>query len=629
MPTGNLPQNIAATYADSPTDPSVAQHQLDHDIIHSIVDKLQGLSAPGVTITADVLIEGTANKFLTQTERTAIAHVQQQVADLIAAGTGTPNDPGATTDPNTGTTTTTRARTLLGACPIKPGSFTGDVVMDKWGEGVALRRFWSTSGFPTSISKNPRAGLEHISFYLSPADTTAFPTDTTLQNACLAALRSIPVADRPKIMVEALHEGDEKVNRGTAAGWSIPQVIAAKNKFYELAKSVDPNFLVVATYTAWLFDPDNTGKNPDAWGTVKADVLGLDYDGVHSYPYPEYSDEVVRLKAFLTKWGGASGYYKYWTVPEFNTSRGNHLTAGVDTNGTERAAWMKQYADLFSSPSYTAVGAALAVMWYDYESSAGVVVAPGSAEFTQWKALCDASKLPPAAPAVRPGSDPVLVGYSPISAGNVSTFVVTLPTFNGAALSQVDDLLIVANMHNPGGGVDYGNMPVGETPLATATIGTTNRLEFSYKRLTSADISTGTVTFPTYASPQRPSGAALVVRNAGTPIGAVAGFTVSSSTITPPTLTTTKPALVFTFIGRRATGASFIGATPPTDQDILLTPSGASGITASGTTGGGETTLAGAVVGAQPAGTIAPAAWTIPAASTNHFGATIAVPGPA
>lgn len=214
--------------------------------------------------------------------------------------------------------------------------------------------------------------------------------------------------------------------------------------------------------------------------------------------------------------------------------------------------------------------------------------------------------------------DPALVGYAPISPTGATTFTIPLPTGSIAG-----DMLVLAHMHTPGGTASYSLIPSGSTGLATADISTTNRLEFTYKVLLSADITTGSVSIA-YTGSQKPSAGALVVRNAGTPQGVVTAVTASSTTIAPPAVTTTKRALVFTFLGKRVTGATFSGSTAPTNEAL------AGSDVSTGTATGGETALIAAQYPAvQAAGTITPTAWTLNAAAANFFTATIAIPATA
>lgn len=224
-------------------------------------------------------------------------------------------------------------------------------------------------------------------------------------------------------------------------------------------------------------------------------------------------------------------------------------------------------------------------------------------------------------------ADPVLVGYAPIAPTGATTFTVPLPSGSVAG-----DMLVMAHEHTPGGAAAYAILPAGATGFATSDISTTNRLEFSYKTLLSADISAtsagtfpnGSVTFTTYGGSQKPSAGALVVRNAGTPQGTITAVTTSVSTQAPPAITTTKRALVFTFIGKRVTGATFAGSTAPTNETLMGT------IVSTGAAAGGETSLGAAQYPAVlAAGTITPTAWTLNAATANFHIATIAVPATA
>jgi hypothetical protein len=327
-------------------------------------------------------------------ERGLVESLRSQVTELQAYKDAHPDKVAPAPAPEPGPTPTPPApapvvRTKFGACPPKPGDASGNLAIAKWGPGIALRRY--TSAFPTTLAAHPKSSLDHISFSVPSAAWLVSFANGSYDAACTAMVKSIPAADRPRVVLELIHEGNNKVNGGN--GYTIPIVIAAKNRFYDLVKAVDKSIRVASTHTAWLFDPDSK-ENPDDWGPVKADVLGVDFDGIHSFPYPDYADELPEIRAFLLKWGGPSGYYSQWSVPEVGASRANKLTAGLDDTGAKWASWAKGYAETWRSASATSVGAAAFVCWYDYESTPGNEIPAGSLMFQTWADLIASAATP-------------------------------------------------------------------------------------------------------------------------------------------------------------------------------------------------------------------------------------------
>jgi hypothetical protein len=216
-------------------------------------------------------------------------------------------------------------------------------------------------------------------------------------------------------------------------------------------------------------------------------------------------------------------------------------------------------------------------------------------------------------------ADPLLVGYAPVAPAGATNFVVALPSG-----SQVGDMLAVPHMHAQSSNPDYYFMPSGFTGIATSSISTTSRLEVYGKALTSADITTGSITI-TFASTQKPAAAALVVRNAALPTAAIVASTTSGiTTLTPPAVSLAKRSLVFTLLGKRVTGATFTGTTVPSGQAQMGTE------VSTGSASGGETALIAAqYVAVQGPGTVTPSAYTLNAAATGVFAASIVFPAAA
>lgn len=231
-------------------------------------------------------------------------------------------------------------------------------VIDKWGSGIAVRQFFTA--FSQVAPRDSRIGVVHASW--KPTSVSAI-TETAVRAAC-ANLRAGDV-------VEVWHESDKKVRDGL---YTHSEALARKNRFYEIVKAVRPDLLVANTLTGWEAEPGNsaTRGNIDKWAEVRADLLGLDCDGIHGYPYPNYDGEIATARAFLAKFPA----YKGWCVPEFGTSR----DAANDASGQVRATWATSYGKKFA-----AAGAAY-VCLYEYESTPGNAFST-AAELSAWRTL--------------------------------------------------------------------------------------------------------------------------------------------------------------------------------------------------------------------------------------------------
>jgi hypothetical protein len=166
--------------------------------------------------------------------------------------------------------------------------------------------------------------------------------------AIVEAAKATPLGDS----IEIVHEADKKIVDG-ATTW--PVVLAAKNHFYEVAKAANPNVLVVNTITGWTAEP-TSGRDLQRWGQIKADVLGIDADGINptSGSYPNYESEIKAAVAFIKTFAGNG--YRHWSVPEFGSRR-----MQTDATGVNRIAWALDYAAKFEAAG------ARSVDWYDYD----------------------------------------------------------------------------------------------------------------------------------------------------------------------------------------------------------------------------------------------------------------------
>lgn len=255
-----------------------------------------------------------------------------------------------------------KQRTLFGACPEKPGgeSLAAALrVVEKWGDGAAVRQF---KGALTPPSADSRFGLVHTSYKPQIADVIAGRLDNQI--------RAVAEATPAGHVLEVWHEADKKVTDGVA---SYADLVAAKNRFYDVVKSVRPDVLVANTVTGWLTDPKSKG-DVDRWGAVRADVFGIDCDGVRPtrLPYTNYEDETATALAFIDRHG-----YDWFAVPEFGCPR----IPDADPDGTTRADYHQHYADLWSQTDRC-----LFVCLYEYDSSPNYSLTT-PAEINQWRSL--------------------------------------------------------------------------------------------------------------------------------------------------------------------------------------------------------------------------------------------------
>ena len=263
---------------------------------------------------------------------------------------------------NLGDGNATATRTLFGACPTNPGGESlaaAQRVIDKFGPGAAVRQFRSALATPHTPAD---ASIVHTSYKPDLDDVIAGRLD--------AQIRAVAKATPAGHIIEIWHEADSKVRSGSI---DKAKVIAAKNRFYDVAKDANPAALVATTYTGWLFEPKSK-LDPEEWAGVKADLLGVDLDGIQSWPYPDYTDEIQRVIDAAKRWGVPG-----WCVPELGMD-----IQPADPDGTARADWIRKYAALCNDAG------ARYVAWFDYAMSAART--PGyqlhtPAEVAAWKAL--------------------------------------------------------------------------------------------------------------------------------------------------------------------------------------------------------------------------------------------------
>lgn len=234
----------------------------------------------------------------------------------------------------------TTQRTFFGACPQKGGTSlaAAQTVIDKWGKGAAVRQFHATG-----VAPRPKdAGIMHASWKPSAAQIT----DDWVTKVCANLLAGD--------CVEVWHEADSKVRKGQL---QRADVVARKNAFHDAVKRVRPDLRVVNTLTAWLFEP-SAKLDPESWvADVRADVVGIDCDGIRptKLPYTNYEAETAKVLELIAKYG-----IPWAAVPEFGCPR----LPALDPDGKIRAEYDDHYAGLWSGS-----GKFLYVTLYEYNSS--------------------------------------------------------------------------------------------------------------------------------------------------------------------------------------------------------------------------------------------------------------------
>lgn len=257
----------------------------------------------------------------------------------------------------------TTKRTRFGACPAHPG---GEKLADqerpasKWAGPVTVRQFLGTSVAP----RGPKSKVlrVHVSWNLGTMTVTDLTADW-VRSRCVNLLENDEV--------EVIHEADKKVTDNKR---TYEDCVAYKNRFHDLVKQVRPDLVVVNTLTGGSL-ANYGGDKEERWGVIRADLLGVDCDGVHDKTSPldiPYRDEMVSAVAFVKKY--AANGYRGITVPEFGTSR-----PAYDTDGQQRAAWVAAHAQTFIEFGVEEVNL------YDYESTKFNELTTGSPEFRVWQ----------------------------------------------------------------------------------------------------------------------------------------------------------------------------------------------------------------------------------------------------
>jgi hypothetical protein len=255
---------------------------------------------------------------------------------------------------------------LWGACPAYPGGSSASAaqrVVDKWGQGVHIRQFTNAS---SSLPWNgvPDGSLMHRS-YKPP---------TTITDAAIDALLRAAEGHYVTFWHESENDGLSTSQRNAR--------INLMNRLYERNVALGRPATVVPTFTGWMFAANNSNgaRLRDQWDGVKGDLLGVDYDGIHSYS-TEYDDETENVM----RWLADNPEYRGWAIPEFGTSR-----RPSDPTGAGRLAWMQEQVGYFlDAPILPET-----VDWFDYNTGSHDTVSeglnslqPGSPEYVYWRGL--------------------------------------------------------------------------------------------------------------------------------------------------------------------------------------------------------------------------------------------------
>lgn len=261
----------------------------------------------------------------------------------------------------------------FGSCPNSANSGSGSsaatAVVTKWGGSqVAVRQFNSAL---TSGPNHPSgASLVHTSYKPALLGVIAGTFDADI----VALANRTPAGD----VLEIWHEPDHKEDDVSIPDSTYANFVAAKNHFYDVVKATNPHVLVANTLTGWLFDPVNTADK-DRWMAIKADVLGLDLDGVASDTgYPNFLNEFPVAVRQFDKY--AINGYKYLAIPEFC-----HHRITSDPSGSGRVNFMNN-----TIPTWRDSGKLLYVCWFDYNFNVGDTNEIGfTNELAAWQAFVD------------------------------------------------------------------------------------------------------------------------------------------------------------------------------------------------------------------------------------------------
>ena len=278
----------------------------------------------------------------------------------------------------------TTAAVYAGACP--PSGADPATVTGKWGPRAAARVFHQGTDY--GIPAKPAGVLVHVSY--KPPDTITTAQIDAILNGNAGHV------------VTFHHESDNDANLGKS-GVFDPTAMAARiglqNRLYDRNVALGRPCLIAPTFVGTFISNGVSDATRDNYfATLKGDLIGIDYDGVHDLHTAAPSDNVYRsnnsnnvmtcadrisvAKRYITKWA-ANG----WTglcFPEVGTS-----VAAWDNDQSGRAQWLQ-----FNYEQMKAEPLCMYAMYYD--DAVGTTddgIYAGTPEYTYWRAQCAANPV--------------------------------------------------------------------------------------------------------------------------------------------------------------------------------------------------------------------------------------------
>ena len=269
------------------------------------------------------------------------------------------------------TPTTPVTSTRYGACITNGGTLASTIT--KWGPKVHVRQFISSGNSnPPTWTDVPNGTVVHRS-YKPP---------TTITTAQIDALLTAAGNDRslgdPKHKITFWHESDNDGLTGTALTARINLMNRLYDENVRLGRPVIVEHVVTGQFMADY--RDESWKQP--WRAVKADSIGVDFDGGGPSDATSFTDEIGETMDWLRDERTNGEYDEGWSVPEFGRGRDSGET------GQSRVAWMQREVNKMvnasTPPDY--------VDWYDYLADVEPYpIEVGSPEYDYWKTLISAN----------------------------------------------------------------------------------------------------------------------------------------------------------------------------------------------------------------------------------------------
>lgn len=135
------------------------------------------------------------------------------------------------------------------------------------------------------------------------------------------------------------HELDAKVRKGT---YSLGTILPAMDHWAEVAKEARPDLDTIMIFTGWLFSPAGSAPGKaerDKYGPTarRYKRVGVDLDGVHNWPYPNYLPHIPNIVRFLDDFD-----IEFATIEEQGWSRN-------PTNDPDGRIRMAKYVELLEA----------------------------------------------------------------------------------------------------------------------------------------------------------------------------------------------------------------------------------------------------------------------------------------